>query len=218
MLLAQAVRIAGEEFVLRADKTMFWPRESTLFVADIHLGKAASFRAFGVPAPGGTTDGTLGVLSRALEETQAQRLAMLGDLWHARQGRTDDIIGKFLAWRRQHAGVAMTLVEGNHDRRSGRLPQGCDVEEVAEPHAFGPFALRHYPEEASEGYVLSGHLHPAAVLDGAGRQALKLPCFWFGARVGVLPAFGDFTGCAAIRAVPGDRVFVVAENRVIAVA
>jgi metallophosphoesterase superfamily enzyme len=65
---------------------------------------------------------------------------------------------------------------------------------------------------------LSGHLHPAAVLDGAGRQALKLPCFWFGRRVGVLPAFGDFTGCAAIRAVAGDRVFVVAENRVLAVA
>jgi metallophosphoesterase superfamily enzyme len=124
MLVEATVRIAGEELLLRADKTVFWPGESTLFVADVHLGKAASFRAFGVPAPGGTTDGTLGTLSQALDQTQARRLALLGDLWHARQGRTGDIIGKFLDWRRRHGEVEMILVEGNHDRRSGRLPSG----------------------------------------------------------------------------------------------
>lgn len=218
VLFEQAFRIAGEEVVARADKTLWWPREGTLFVADVHLGKAASFRAFGVPAPGGTTDEALRILSLALEETAARRLVMLGDLWHARQGRTDDIIGKFRLWRERHRAVEMVLVEGNHDLRSGRLPEGCDVLEVPEPYALGPFALRHYPEPADEGYVLSGHLHPAAVLDGAGRQALKLPCFWFGPRVGVLPAFGDFTGCASIRAAVGDRVFVVAEGRVLVVA
>ncbi|MGV3618321.1 MAG: ligase-associated DNA damage response endonuclease PdeM [Fimbriimonas sp.] len=218
MLVEPTVQIAGEELHLRRDKTAFWPRASTLFVADVHLGKAASFRAFGLPIPAGTTDDTLGALSRALEETGARRLAILGDLWHAKQGRTDDIIGKFLDWRRYHGAVEMTLIEGNHDRRSGRLPAGCDVDEVAEPYPQGPFALRHYPEAAEGGYVLSGHLHPAAVLSGRGRQDLRLPCFWFGPRVGVLPAFGDFTGCAPIRAAVGDRVFVVAENRVLCVA
>jgi DNA ligase-associated metallophosphoesterase len=204
--------------ILHPDKTMFWPGTATLFVADVHLGKAATFRAAGVPAPGGTTDETLTALSHSLDRTGAARLVILGDLWHARAGRTDDIIGKFIAWRRRHGQVEMVLVEGNHDRRSGRLPEGCEVLEVPEPHAMGPFALRHYPEEAPEGYVLSGHLHPAAVLDGPGRQALKLPCFWFGARVGVLPAFGDFTGCAAIRPAMGDGVYVIAQDRVVAVS
>jgi metallophosphoesterase superfamily enzyme len=65
-------------------------------------------------------------------------------------------------------------------------------------------------------YVLAGHLHPAYRLAGR-RDAVRLPCFWFGAKVGVLPAFGDFTGARAISPAAGDRVFVVAGDRVIAV-
>ena len=216
MPIHRVARVAGEELVLRADKTAFWPARQILFAADVHLGKAASFRAFGVPVPDGT-DATLRTLSNALEETGARRLVFLGDLWHARQGRTDEIIGKFLGWRGRHAAVEMTLVEGNHDLRSGRLPEEANVAEVPEPFSIAPFSLRHYPEEA-EGYVLSGHLHPAAVLEGRGLQAVRLPCFWFGPRVGVLPALGDFTGCATIRAMAGDQVFVVAEDRVLPVA
>jgi metallophosphoesterase superfamily enzyme len=58
--------------------------------------------------------------------------------------------------------------------------------------------------------VLAGHLHPCVVLAGGARQRERLPCFWFGRDVGVLPAFGDFTGCAEITVEPGDRVWVVA--------
>ncbi len=208
------IEVAGEVLELRPDRSVYWPGERTLFVADVHLGKAATFRSFGLPVPTGTTDGTLDVLSRAIEETRVGRLVILGDLWHAKAGRTDEVVGKFLDWRERHDGVSMVLVEGNHDRRSGRLPNGSCVEEVAEPFGLGPFALRHYPEPSSSGYVLSGHLHPGAVLDGPGRQSMKLPCFWFGREVAVLPAFGDFTGCAAIRPARGDSVFVLADGRV----
>jgi metallophosphoesterase superfamily enzyme len=45
-------------------------------------------------------------------------------------------------------------------------------------------------------------------------ERLRLPCFHFGAGVGVLPAFGAFTGMHAVRARTGDRVYVVAGDRV----
>ncbi len=51
-----------------------------------------------------------------------------------------------------------------------------------------------------------------------GRQRLKLPGFWFGPRVGVLPAFGEFTGGAVVTPRPGDRVFVVAGDQVVPVS
>ncbi len=38
-------QLAGEEVEFRPDGTLLWPSESTLFVADIHLGKGASFRS-----------------------------------------------------------------------------------------------------------------------------------------------------------------------------
>jgi metallophosphoesterase superfamily enzyme len=45
----------------------------------------------------------------------------------------------------------------------------------------------------------------------------RLACFWFGRDAAVLPAFGEFTGCAEIDPNPGDRVWVIAGSEVIAV-
>ena len=47
--------LCGERVVLRVERALFWPAQATLFVADVHLGKAATFRAGGVPLPRGGT-------------------------------------------------------------------------------------------------------------------------------------------------------------------
>jgi metallophosphoesterase superfamily enzyme len=65
-----------------------------------------------------------------------------------------------------------------------------------------------------EGYVLAGHVHPCVKVGARGFDSLRLPCFHFGARVGVVPAFGEFTGSHALPREPGDRVFAIAEQRV----
>jgi len=51
--------VGGEGVELCADRALFWTRTRTLFVADVHLGKAAAFRAGGVPLPRGATSLTL---------------------------------------------------------------------------------------------------------------------------------------------------------------
>lgn len=43
---------------------------------------------------------------------------------------------------------------------------------------------------------------------------MRLPCFHFGSRCGILPAFGSFTGTATPALEPGDRVFVVSDGEV----
>lgn len=57
------------------------------------------------------------------------------------------------------------------------------------------------------------------MLGGRAQDRLRLPCFWFtdAARqaVGVLPAFGSFTGMHLIDRRPEDRVFAVMPQRVI---
>lgn len=72
--------------------------------------------------------------------------------------------------------------------------------------------LCHEPEPAESGYVLAGHLHPAALLRGPGRQRLERACFWFAVQVAVLPTFSSFTGTARITAAAGDRVSVLADE------
>lgn len=202
------LKVAGETMVARGDRTLFWPAESTLFAADVHLGKGAAFRAGGVPLPMGSTASDLAALGRALDASGARRLVILGDLWHARAGRTKAHREEFAAWAAARD-VRIRLVIGNHDRHAG-----WDVDAAAPGARMGPFVLQHEPEPNADGYVLSGHLHPGVVLGGRGGESLRVPCFWFGERVGVLPAFGELTGAATIRPAPGDRVLVVADDLV----
>lgn len=212
-----AVRIAGEDLVLLHERAVHWPAAATLFVADPHFGKAATFRALGVPVPRGTTTGTLDRLDAIIARTAPRRLVFLGDFLHAVEGRDPETLRVLHEWRVRHAPVAMTLIRGNHDARAGDPPRELEITCVSAPLIDGPFVLVHHPRPSPAGYVLAGHIHPAVRLTGAARQASRLPCFWFGGAVGVLPAFGEFTGVAEADVRPGDRVFVIAHDDVVAV-
>ena len=118
------------------------------------------------------------------------------------------------AWRARHPALALTLVRGNHDRHAGDPPPDWGVHCVDEPLPLGPLALAHHPQARPGAYVLAGHRHPAVVVGGRARDRLRLPCFHFGAAVGVLPAFGDFTGMHVIERSPGDRVYAIAGDEV----
>jgi uncharacterized protein len=205
--------VAGEQLVLLGEGGLYWPARATLFIADPHFGKAASFRANGIPVPGGTTGGNIARLESALSQTGAQRLICLGDLLHARSGRSEQTLAAVTAWREQRPALEWLLVRGNHDRHAGDPPEAWQVRCIDAPLLEAPFVLQHEPAEASEGYALAGHVHPAARV-GRGKLAEQLPCFLFGQRQALLPAFGEFTGMALVRPQPGDRVFVLAGGEV----
>lgn len=211
-----AIEVAGETLLLCPERAAYWPDAATLLVADAHFGKAASFRARGVPVPESTTSATLATLDVLIARHVPRRIVFLGDFLHAREARAPRTLAALAAWRARHAALEMVLVEGNHDRHAGAPPEALDIDLVEEPLVDGAFALCHVPAPVAGRYVLAGHLHPAYRL--AGRiESMRLPCFWLGESVGVLPAFGDFTGSAMIAPVADDRVFVIAGERVLPV-
>ncbi len=205
--------LCDQQLWLFPERAIFWVAAKTLVVADVHMGKSATFRSYGIPLPAGTTQDNLTRMTQLLRRTKAERLIILGDLLHARAGRSAELISQVNDWRQKFPGLAMHLVMGNHDRQAGQPPASwgiqCD-DELVEP----PFVWRHEPGETDAGYVLAGHLHPAVRLRGKGEQ-LRLPCFIFGETCGLLPAFGDFTGFSAIWPQKDDVVFVVADDAVI---
>ena len=207
---------AGERLWLLPERAAYWPRTHTLLVADAHLGKAAAFRREGVPVPAGTTDENLRQLTRLIDALDARRIVFLGDMLHNRVA--PDATGRaFVRWRERHANVGMALVRGNHDRRAGDPPREWRVECVDEPWTIEGLALCHLPQAVPGRYALAGHVHPAARLAGRGREIVRLPCFFFTRDYAILPAFGPFTGMADVEPQDGDRVYVVAGARVIAV-
>lgn len=214
-----SVEVGGAWLRLLAERAAFMADEGTLLVADIHVGKDASFRGLGVPVPPGATESTLDRLSRVVSDTQARRLVVLGDFWHSSRSRAPEVLAALANWRERHAALEVTLVRGNHDQRAGDPPAGLGIRACDAPLALGPYRLVHEPETLpqDEGYVLAGHVHPCVVVGGRGFDRLRLPCFHFGERVGVLPAFGEFTGGHVLPREPGDRVFAVADGRLHAV-
>jgi DNA ligase-associated metallophosphoesterase len=208
------VDVAGVRLRLLAQRAAYLIDERCLLVADAHIGKAVSFRRLGVPVPQGTTTQTLQTLSRAIEASGARRVVFLGDLLHSAHAHAPATLQALAQWRERHAALELLLVRGNHDDHAGDPPAALGVQALDEPLRLGGLALCHHPQPRDEAYVLAGHLHPCVVLGGRAHQRLRLPCFHFGAKVGVLPAFGEFTGMHAVRPGPGERIYLVSGDAV----
>ena len=236
------LEVAGHTLMLLPEKAVFLPESDTLLIADAHLGKATSFRQLGVPVPAGTTDETLAVLTRLIRRLDVKRVVFLGDLLHSVRSMAPDTLAAVLRWRELHGSVELTLVRGNHDDHAGDPPAVLDIQAFDEPVMLRGLAFAHHPRPMAGAFVLAGHLHPCVSVGGRAHDWHRLPCFWFsqasagpphaglippgsegeathrpwGQRggVGVLPAFGAFTGMQAVRVRAGERVFAIGADRV----
>lgn len=208
------VTYADETVWLLPERALWWPAGRVLFVADLHFGKAATYRALGQPVPAGTTRENLARLSALLLHYQPQQLVFLGDLLHAAQARTPSVLDGLAAWRESFAALECVLVRGNHDSRAGDPPASLGIRVVDEPFAIGPFAACHHPQRHDTLGVIAGHLHPALNLYGAGRDSVRLPCFCLEAGLLILPAFGEFTGGWNVPREAGRRLYPVGDHRV----
>lgn len=202
-----AIELAGERVLLLARKALYWPRERTLVVADIHFGKAAAFRSLGVPVPAGTTRENLAQLDTLVAHYGARRIVFLGDFLHSRAAHAKATQAALLAWRGRNPELGLVLVRGNHDRHAGDPGAALAITLVDEPFMAGPFACCHHPDLDVDGYVLAGHVHPVYVL-ATRFDALRLPCFLIGPRRMILPSFGAFTGGYVITPAEDERVVV----------
>lgn len=210
------VEVGGERVVLLPERAAYVPAHEALLVADAHVGKAVSFRRLGVPVPRGTTSETLARLDALVERHRPRRVVFLGDFLHSARAHAASTLGAVERWRARRGALHLTLVRGNHDRHAGDPPPALGIEVVDEPLRLGGLALCHHPRPVPGAYAIAGHLHPCVHV-GRGLNRLRLPCFQLGDEVGVLPAFGAFTGMHPVERGAG-RLFVVAESDVVALA
>ncbi|MDQ7976711.1 ligase-associated DNA damage response endonuclease PdeM [Paraburkholderia sp. SARCC-3016] len=209
--------VGGFALQLCAQRAAFDPHLRSLFVADAHFGKDAVFRAHGVPVPAGGTHDDLARLDSLIATHRPVSIVFLGDLLHGRASLGSATVDALGEWRARHASVRVVTIEGNHDRSAGMLPLSLDIETVQEPWMHGPWALCHYPQVVDGAYALAGHQHPVCVISSRS-DSVRVPCFRFATRYGVLPAFGAFTGGFVVNQLADDAaIYAIAQHRVIAV-
>lgn len=215
---AKAFNLKKQRLWLLPQKALYWQKKKVLMLADLHIGKSGHFRKHGIPVPGEVNRSNLKLMDRLVSQIEPEHLIILGDLFHSDVNKEWN---EFAEWREKHTQIEVSLVIGNHDILPASLYHSSRL------NLFGrltipPFILVHDLNEMpnqwnGEQYVLSGHIHPAVRLKGRGRQSLKLPCFYFGKKEGILPAFGSFTGTHIIEAGAGDKIFTIVESKILSV-
>ena len=210
------VQLFGNDLRLLGSRGVYWHLERILFVADLHLGKEATFRRAGIPVPRGTSVGTLSIVSEMLRATNAQRLIILGDLFHSRSSLSNDVTESMESFLNEHSHRSISLVRGNHDAIVGSLPANWSIDVLNPGERVREIVLAHHPAPCpvDADLLVCGHLHPS-IRVGQGESSLgSHPCYWLSKQTLVLPAVGRFTGTHRIRPRHHDQAWMVAENEV----
>lgn len=185
----QPVSVCGKSFIADNSGALFWPAESALIVADLHLEKGSAYARRGVMLPPYDTRETLQRLAAAIDRFEAATIIALGDSLHDPGGadrmneedlETLRIIQEDREW---------IWVTGNHDPEIATRLGGETCGEIK----VEGITLRHEPEAAPITHEIAAHLHPAAKVDLHG-HIIRRPCFAGNGKRLVLPAFGSYTG------------------------
>jgi DNA ligase-associated metallophosphoesterase len=196
------------------------PASRTLLVADLHLGKAATFRRAGIPVPEGSAQRDLERLAQLVRGHDVRRVVVLGDLFHAKGGCTPQVFAEFAALRARMADTAVVLVLGNHDRAVGRLPASLGIDACVPSLDEPPFHFVHEPATdvtASDRdlFTVAGHLHPTVSIRSPSGDRLADRCFVAEPALLVLPAFGSFTGGHRVEPTEGMRLWIARDDGVV---
>lgn len=206
--------IQNEHFILSAERTIFWEAEKTLLIADLHIGKSGHFRKAGIGIPQSVYKNDLQRLVTQLLFFKAERLIIVGDLSHSKANRELEL---FQRWRNDFSTLDIHLTKGNHDILGDHWYQESGITVHHPILQIGNFGFTHEPLEYFDDdlYYFAGHVHPAVQVRGRGRQAMRLPCFYFSQQQAILPAFSMFTGTYTVRPDVGETVVAIANKEMI---
>jgi DNA ligase-associated metallophosphoesterase len=216
-----SLAVAGAALIADCAGAIFWPEESLLAVADLHLEKGSAFAARGVLLPPYDTATTLARLARLIERYAPRLVIALGDSFHDGGGpaRMSDV--SRVALKALQRGRDWMWIAGNHDPNPAANVGG----RFADVLAIGPLTFRHEPSPYPGEGEIAGHLHPVARVALRGR-AVSRRCFAADGQRLVMPALGAYTGGLDVRdhafaALFGAASFtahMLSERRIFAVA
>ncbi len=204
------IKINNRNFVLHCSGALYWVEQRMLLISDVHLGKVSHFRKYGSAIPGQAVYKNFLKLDNVVEYFNPEQICFLGDLFHSTLNNEWHLFNDWVS----RTPVPIVLVAGNHDIISPHKYHDVDIAIVSEWVLDG-FLLTHHPEEREDHFTISGHIHPAVLLEGRGRQFLKLPCFFRTPQQIILPAFGEFTGTYVMEPTENDMVYVVTKEDVV---
>jgi DNA ligase-associated metallophosphoesterase len=211
--------VKGQSLCLCSERSIFWETEKSLIVSDLHFGKTGHFRKAGIAVPQSVFKEDIQRLVAQIQYFKPNTLIVVGDMFHSSANKELDL---FSRWRDDFPGLNIHLVKGNHDVLNKNWYRRAGIEVYEPTLTVSGFCFQHDPgacgtDDEADHYVFSGHIHPGITLNGAGRQTLRFPCFYFTESYCVLPAFSRFTGTVSVDFKDDDVVFAIVNNSLVRV-
>ncbi len=184
------------------DKTLYFPKDKILVIADLHIGYEESLNEKGIFIPRSQFKETVKDLKKILRKIKSKKLKkiiILGDLKHefgkiSRQEWRE--VGKILDIFKDKS-EKIVLVKGNHDTILEPIAERKDVE-IKNYYVFKEFCFLHGHKlfenclNKKIKIIILGHRHPAVMLSDKYKRE-KYKCFlvgkWKNKKIIILPSF-----------------------------
>lgn len=198
-IVTKDIFLENEIFTLTNQRALYWAKEKSLVVSDLHIGKTAHFRKAGIPIPSAILDNDLKRLQSLIAHFNVDIVLVVGDLFHA-ENNTD--INLFKTFIDHNPTVDFELIKGNHDRLKDSFYEAMGITVFKTHKDVAVFRFVHDEQHCdTHSFCISGHTHPGVTIKGRGKAVIKLPCYEVSEQRLILPAFSEFTGLNTKRTV-----------------
>jgi len=188
-----------------------------LILSDLHLGKTGHFRKHGIAVPQNLFIEDMQRLVEQIIFYKPKKVIAVGDLFHSGANKEMDL---FLKWRNDIPEIDFILVRGNHDILEKEWYDKAAIQVEEGIYSINNFSFLHDPSDAPEethgsNFIFSGHLHPGVNIQGIAKQNLTFPCYYFAAKMAILPAFSKFSGLAMVKKKKNETVYAIVNHSLI---
>lgn len=211
------IELGKHRWQLLSGHGLYWPTQSSLFVADLHIGK--TLRA-GSPhkSPQLALREQLARLQSMIRCCRPAKLIILGDLLQARVNWSPDTCEEFDRIMSEQSDLEITLIRGNHDLRADFQLARWSIAIVDPPLVIDDVLLTHEPSELTHGcnWQLCGHLHPLyrRTISRPKPSTEKQPCFWLKSHCLILPALSHEVIARPVTPSTSDKLWIIQQDSV----
>ncbi|MBJ57152.1 MAG: phosphoesterase [Rickettsiales bacterium] len=174
-------------FTLQSDGSIFWNKNKTLILGDLHLEKSSYFAKLGNFLPPYDSIQTLARLNSKIRDLDVKKIILLGDIFHDVKGYSRLRKVAFNKLDKICKDLKVIWIIGNHD---GQLAP--PTVEIKKNYYFDKVNFNHISDKNSN-FEISAHYHPKIYLKIRGKK-ISRPCFMVSRNKIIIPAYGTYTG------------------------
>ena len=168
------------------DRCVVFDREKVLVIGDLHLGYERALEDEGMYLPRLNTESIRELLNRILEKYEPRTVVLLGDIKHdfrrAKFEGKEEVrnIVRLIA-----DAAEPVIVKGNHDNYVQNIVADMGID-VVDYYDVGGYRLEHGHVDSGVRPVVIGHEHPSVRISGSMCGGIKMQCFMYARKEGVL--------------------------------